>query len=210
MGEPFFGNPELGQNEILGKDQDTGYRPVTLGEPAFGNPELGQNEIAADANNFGEPIRLAYLFSGLQDERDPDSFVFFARQLRCEVVWYELEADPPQDLLDDTLFSGILSDISQGKKDGGMMSPPCSTFSGVRNLDDGQYCPRPLRGPEMPELLGLAGLDYHEANRVKVGTACRIEQPKQHRRGQKFHPSGTSWRLGLWKLLRSDPTDPTS
>ena len=94
LGEPFFGNPELGQKEF-GKDQNTGLRPVTLGKPFFGNPELGQN--------------------------------MNARQLRR----YVINADPPQIWLDDTWLSVIRSDTAQGKKDAGRISPPCSTFFGI-------------------------------------------------------------------------------
>jgi hypothetical protein len=98
----------LGKDQYTGLS----YRPVTLGEPTFGNPELGQNESAADTNNFGEPI-WAPVVSGLHDNIDPDPLALLARQPLWNWAWCERMADPPQVLLDYTFIPGIPSNMAQ-------------------------------------------------------------------------------------------------
>jgi hypothetical protein len=65
--------------------------------------------------------------------------------LRCHMA--DIKSTPSQDLLDDRLWEGILAGIREGLYQGVLMSPPCGTYSSLREHRPG---PRVLRSPDHP------------------------------------------------------------
>jgi len=73
------------------------------------------------------------------------------------------------DLADDSGWKQHEEDLGpKGKYNGSLWSPPCHTFSKARKFTDGG--PQPLRGPAMPDLLGLPDLKQEEKVQVRTGT----------------------------------------
>ena len=77
------------------------------------------------------------------------------------------------DLADDTTWNAHARDLgANGKYSGSIFSPPCETYSRARSDTDGG--PRILRGPLMPDLLGLPDLTIKEKEQVRLGTLLAI------------------------------------
>ena len=72
------------------------------------------------------------------------------------------------DLLDDIAWEARQKKI-EDEFDASLWSPPCSTFSAVRELPGG---PPPLRGAAGPDLYGFAHLVGPEKEQVRIGTLC--------------------------------------
>ena len=111
-------------------------------------------------------IHILYLFSGPRRQGD-FAEACEAISATCTLVDTVLDGDN-MDLMDQHVFETHLKRISDRKAQGLVEAMPCSSFSFARSDDDGG--PRPLRGPELPELLGFDYLDPGEKDIVKVGT----------------------------------------
>ena len=62
-----------------------------------------------------------------------------------------------------------MSDIEGGPVDAEGWSPPCGTFSMVREVQSEEVNrPRPLRGEFYPDLLGFKHLTYDEKKQVQL------------------------------------------
>ena len=105
------------------------------------------------------------------------------RGIAVEVVYYDIENGPAQDLANEEIFCSLLDEIRAGSFDGALLSPPCSTFSGARKANDGG--PRPLRGVEGPSLYGLPGLFPDEKEAVRLGTLLAIRASQLAREFEK-------------------------
>ena len=71
-------------------------------------------------------------------------------------------------LADELLWDKVKKDVAA--EDGylaSLWSPPCGTFSLVREIPGG---PPPLRGAAGPELYGLKSLSYQHKEQVRMGT----------------------------------------
>ena len=66
-----------------------------------------------------------------------------------KVDCWDKEIDVALDLLDDTTFNMLHNTVKADEYGVLAQPPPCSSFSSVRDGDDG---PPPLRGPEAPDI----------------------------------------------------------
>ena len=164
-------------------------------------------------------LRGLYLFSGLKRSGDMREHLVKegkTRDIKVEVTEYDILRCRRHDLTKSTLKRHILAQISAGRFDFVLASPPCSTFSRARKMDSG---PRPVRSAKFPRglpwLTGAAAASVHQANmfvefsatalrlQAKRGGGILIEHPEDlgRRRGSDATSSPTSmWR---WPQLRS-------
>ena len=137
-----------------------------LPSPPKSSPEV-QTEQSAGLH--ARKLKLLFLFSG--PVRGDDSLEAYVGELGGEMVCIDTLRDPVRhNLADEFVVNRYMSEIEAGMYDGGALSPPCGTFSGVRELQRGRRGPRPLRGPEYPELLGLKTLSLKEKRECALGT----------------------------------------
>ena len=69
------------------------------------------------------------------------------------------------DLADDAVWDPLLAKVRQGVYIAAVISPPCTTFSRLRNAPGG---PPPLRGTDGRERYGLTGLDKGQSELVRL------------------------------------------
>jgi len=128
-------------------------------------------ESPPDVQDHWPRLKLFYAFSGPKDRQG--SFELWAKRVgsilgyKVEVIMADIVNNV--DLADDHTWKGFVVELGpMGSILGSLWSPTCSTFSRARKDSDGG--PRPLRGRQLPELLGLPGLMQYELEKVKLGT----------------------------------------
>ena len=144
---------------------------------------------------LARPVRILYLFAG---PRRPGDFGEACEELGAEAICYDKETG--QDLLDDVLWDEVTGRIDGDDADGGLMSPPCSTFSEARS---GQGGPCALRGPEPPEIYGLPDLWPEDKEKVRIGTALALRSADA---AHRFQAKGLPW---LFETPRPKPGKPS-
>jgi hypothetical protein len=82
---------------------------------------------------------VLYLFSGAEHA---ESVASYLAVLGIGCLMVDIKSAPSQDLLDDRLWEGILAGLRDGLYQGVLMSPPCGTYSSLREHRPG---PRILR-----------------------------------------------------------------
>lgn len=135
----------------------------------------------------GKRPKLLYLFSG---PYRTDSVSRYLHDLGWDCREVDIEAVSQDDLLDDDVWNGTLREIDLDWYDAMLASPPCGTFSSARTDSDGG--PIQLRGPEMPELLGLKGLDQVSKLQVQTGNVLADRAAEA---AEKFSDRGKPWAI---------------
>ena len=148
---------------------------------------------AAPLPSGGLPkVKLLYAFSGPEDRAD--GFRQAAVQaggvlgLSVEVAYFDIINGSHQDLADQIVFDRVLSDVTAGLYDGGLCSPPCSTFSRARK--EGDSGPRPLRGATGPDRYGRSDLTPEERESVRLGTLLEVRAAQI---SSAFHDLHAPW-----------------
>ena len=118
------------------------------------------------------PSRSVFLhmFSGPADRAD--GLKHYLRVSGADCVDYDVVNGSECDLLDEHVFSTLLKDVQAGKYDGGVLGPPCNSFSNARKADG--EGPGPLRAPTGPYRYGLPKLSPVDKDKVKVGTLLAL------------------------------------
>lgn len=114
--------------------------------------------------------RILHLFSGPSNR--VDGFANAVRALGGQCVEYDLVNGAEQDLANDHIWQGIMSDIKNGVYDALLAGPPCNTFTNARRWDDAG--PKPLRGPSGDERYGYSFLGPSDKEKVKLGTLLAV------------------------------------
>ena len=114
-------------------------------------------------------MKLLFVFAG--PPREGDSFEHYVEQLRGTAECLDTLRDKlGHDILSERSFENLLERIASREFDAELWSPPCGTFSMVREvLSKMVNRPRPLRLASGPELLGRKDLSVQE--KLKVAQA---------------------------------------
>ena len=119
---------------------------------------------------LGSGMQFLYLFSGPDV---PESVGHAVEELGGAMDCYDITIDKGHDLCDDALWSKILAQLRQGKYQGGIASPPCSSFSACRRQDPGEPPgPAALRSDSPPGIYGLKDAPPEKKEYIRVGTLC--------------------------------------
>eukprot|EP00972_Heterocapsa_arctica_P010014 1471343-Heterocapsa_arctica.AAC.1 len=104
----------------------------------------------------------------------------------------DVRVDPAKfDLAEDNAWEAIIADIERGVYDGGLLSPPCSTFTPARaNHLAHEQGPSMLRGFGLPHIYGLPGLKGKDKDKVRLGTLLAVRAAQAAR---AFHVLGLPW-----------------
>ena len=115
----------------------------------------------------GKGLHLLYLFSGAEDRSD--GINTYVQELGASIECYDKRyiSDDKHDLCDDDNWQPIKSKLDGKKYHGGLASPPCRSMSELRERSNKDGGPRPLRGPEPPELYGFSHLFPEEKELVR-------------------------------------------
>ena len=145
---------------------------------------LNQNLLAATAKeiNITEELgkslvdpkqeKMLCAFSGPEREGSLKQKLL-AKSFGCDN--FDIVVSKEHDLLDDHKHKQILQDIEGDVYAGGMLSPPCDSFSGARRNDEGDIQgPGPLRDETGPGRYGKPGITPEEKERVKIGTLLAL------------------------------------
>ena len=147
-------------------------------------PPSTQRELTAEANNASLtwPARTSsastrsptlvflHMFSGPSNR--VDGLKHFLQEMGADGVDVDIVNGSEFDLVDEHYYQELLRRIRAGEFDGGVISPPCSTFSNARRADGGG--PIPLRTPTGPRRYGLPSLKPADKDKVKVGTLLAL------------------------------------
>ena len=120
-------------------------------------------------------IKIIYLYSGPAGEAQ--GFDHFATRFNAVAEMIDnLVDDVKYDMLETCNQQRVEREVDNGEYDGGLIASPCSSFSAARDNVDGDDTigPRYLRGPEPPEIYGIADLDEEEREFVKAGTTLAV------------------------------------
>ena len=109
-----------------------------------------------------------YLFSGPQRNLDA---VELADIIGCALDPIDVLRGPQHDLMDQHIWQSLVPRLKSDEYDGGLMSPPCSTYSVARSRPGG---PPPLRGEKAPEIYGFKNLRPADKEKVRVGTLLAV------------------------------------
>lgn len=126
----------------------------------------GSDLPANEVRRIAPSLHLLSLFGGPDKTAGLDKRVLW---WGAKITVFDLDISPSHDLVDEGFWSYIRQDLTDGMYDGVGASAPCSTFSGGRRNDGG---PRPLRGPEPPDIYGFKRLTPKEKEQVRIGTCC--------------------------------------
>ena len=85
--------------------------------------------------------------------------------LGFEVDAYDIINGAQFDIADDAVWDPLHAQLRAGQFSAAMISPPCGTFSRLRNAPGG---PPPLRGTTGASRYGLLGLDKTSADLVRL------------------------------------------
>ena len=88
---------------------------------------------------------------------------------------YDIANGEQFDLTDDAIWYPLYRSISAGEYQAVFSSPPCGTFSRVRNVPGG---PPPLRGSEGTDRYGFCNLPKHHAEQVRKHNLLAIRTAK--------------------------------
>ena len=124
-----------------------------------------------DLFSLGKGLRFLYQFSGRLRK---GSFKEWCKHYGAEVVCLDVVRPLRVDLLNDEEWHPHLAAIVRGDFDGGLTSPPCSSFAHSLGIDDGLHAPQPLRGEWPPDLYGLKAIRPEDKEKVRIGTALAL------------------------------------
>eukprot|EP00439_Symbiodinium_sp_Y106_P060007 s2027_g8.t2 len=118
----------------------------------------------------GRRSRFLHLFSGPAGR--PDGLRAMLAGMDCECEEYDIINGDRYDLADDAVYNQLKAEVEGGGFDGGVLGPPCHTFSNARREDDGG--PRPLRAPGPKLIYGRVDLRPEEKEDVRLGTLLAL------------------------------------
>ena len=147
--------------------------PATAQLPGWtDNQTLLQKEAGGDANNMATPRKPMFLrlFSGPSGRKD--GLAAALRHLGSNCEDWEIVNGDLYDLADDATYRKLRQRIADGYFDGGLLGPPCHTFSNARKENDGG--PRPLRRPGDRGIYGRTDLTPEEKEDVRLGTLLAL------------------------------------
>ena len=130
---------------------------------------MASADVGCASARPGRP-RFLHMFSGPAGRSD--GLASALRLLGCDCEDWDIENGDDFDLADDAAYRKLRSRVIQGEFDGGMLGPPCHTFSNARKEDDGG--PRPLRLPGDRDIYGRSGLTPEEKEDVRLGTLLAL------------------------------------
>ena len=129
----------------------------------------------AATNMVDYVIHLLYVFCGPRRQGDMDSI---CRERGVRIAAMDLERSSMHDILDDLVFDSLVEQTKSGKVQFLLLSPPCSTFSGLRGRGVAHARIRPLRDTHGPGIYGKKDLTYAEKQTVRTGAACALRAAK--------------------------------
>ena len=131
-----------------------------------------QKEAGGDASNMATPRNPLFLrlFSGPSGRKD--GLAAALRQLGSNCEDWDIVNGDLCVLADDATYRKLRRRIVNGVFDGGLLGPPCHTFSNARKEDDGG--PRPIRRPGDRGIYGRSDLTPDEKEDVRLGTLLAL------------------------------------
>ena len=114
--------------------------------------------------------RFLHMFSGPAGRTDGLKAMLAGMDCECEE--YDIVNGDRYDLAGDAVYNQLKAKVEGGHFDGGVLGPPCHTFSNARREDDGG--PRPLRGPGPKLIYGKLDLRPEEKEDVRLGTLLAL------------------------------------
>ena len=143
--------------------------------------------------------KLVYLFSGGQR---PFDAVEIASILGCAIDPIDVvRGGPEHNLMDQHIWEALAPRFKTEEYDGGLMSPPCSTYSVARSRPGG---PPPLRGELAPEIYGYKDLRPADKEKVKIGTLLSIRASEA---ADSFDVRNAPWAVATPQLREGCPID---
>ena len=151
---------------------DDGKRILTAA-PVLGSGEDARPSAPDEASlkrpRRAHPKSILILLSGACKSADSLEGILRAQGFRVEA--FDILISENFDLTDDQIWLPLKRRILEAEFVGLMISPPCGTFSRVRQLDGG---PPPLRGISGASRYGLPGLDHRRAETVRIHNLLAI------------------------------------
>ena len=132
-------------------------------------PDIDLRVRGNTGDGRGRP-RFLHLFSGPAGRSD--GLAAALKRLGCECEDWDIVNGSVYDLADDATFRQLRARVQRGEFDGGLLGPPCHTFSNARKENDGG--PRPLRLPGDRDIYGRPGLTPEEKEDVRLGTLLAL------------------------------------
>ena len=85
---------------------------------------------------------------------------------------FDTEISSEHNLVDDSTWRRIMSDVEAGKYDSSGAAPPCSSFAACREWDDDG--PPPLRGEFEPDIFGFKTNTAEDKEACRIGTCLAL------------------------------------